>query len=117
MQSLVQRLLVNLPVRTIITLDEFHFLFSNLDADEVEKFGLYIRDLMLNPELPCQFVVTGSTHVLLQIAIDESARNGIHLHNAVRLELPLDETSVLEGGVTKELANHFKVSETEVVTV
>jgi hypothetical protein len=67
MQSLVQRLLVNLPVRTISTLDEFYFVFSNLDADELEKFGLYIRDLMLNPELPCQFVVTGS-HVLLQMA-------------------------------------------------
>jgi hypothetical protein len=72
---------------------------------------------MLKPELPCQFVVTGSTHVLLQIAIDESPRNGIHLHNAVRLELPLDETSMLVGGVTKELANHFKVLESEVVTV
>jgi hypothetical protein len=43
MQSLVQRLLVSLPFRTILTLDEYHFLFSNLDADEVEKFGLYPR--------------------------------------------------------------------------
>jgi hypothetical protein len=101
-------LLRALPVWTVVTLDEYHFLVTGLGKQELDIFSPWIRDLMLDAQNPCQFIVTGSTHLLVQMAIDASPRNGIDLGRAVHVQLPLDEPDLVEAA-RSEFAAHFQV--------
>jgi hypothetical protein len=63
----------------IVSLDEYHMLFANLKANDRQNLANFLRAILLDPESPCQFVVTGSTGAALISALSLSLPNGVWL--------------------------------------
>jgi hypothetical protein len=75
----IHRLLRQLTHYHIVTLDEYHMLFSSLNAEDAQLFANELRNLLLDEHHPVQFVVTGSTGAALINCLQLSIQNGISL--------------------------------------
>eukprot|EP00727_Mastigamoeba_balamuthi_P007719 m51a1_g3568 hypothetical protein (1378) ;mRNA; f:1080935-1091773 len=77
--ELLRDLVRSVPCYTIVTVDEYNMLFAGLSPHNIDDMALFMRDLLLSPDLPCQFVVTGSTSAAVVQAALISPSNGADL--------------------------------------
>eukprot|EP00727_Mastigamoeba_balamuthi_P007718 m51a1_g3567 hypothetical protein (393) ;mRNA; r:1079211-1080465 len=78
-QELLRDLVRSVPRYTIVTVDEYNMLFAGLSPRDIDDMALFMRDLLLSPDSPCQFVVTGSTSAAVVQAALISPSNGADL--------------------------------------
>jgi hypothetical protein len=78
----IQRLF-KLPTHyTIITIDEYQMLLANLPPLAQTHIAVHLRNIMLDHNSACQFIVTGSTGAALMSSLEESIQNGISVFKA-----------------------------------
>eukprot|EP00026_Physarum_polycephalum_P007023 Phypoly_transcript_07076.p1 GENE.Phypoly_transcript_07076~~Phypoly_transcript_07076.p1 ORF type:complete len:283 (+),score=22.64 Phypoly_transcript_07076:58-849(+) len=65
--------------QVIVTLDEFHFLFSGLLRDDRVKMASLIKYMTLFDQHKVYFVITSSTQPLLWTSLDYALANGVSL--------------------------------------
>lgn len=76
-----------------ISLDEFHNLFSGLDADAVANVAETAKHIFLDNESPCHFLLGGSTQATFWSAVGKAKDNGLRiLHEAHVLTTPFQAT-------------------------
>lgn len=61
---------------TIVTIDEYQMLLANLSVKDTTTMSADLRDIMLDPNSACLFVLTGSTSAALISSLEKSPPNG-----------------------------------------
>jgi hypothetical protein len=63
----------------IIVLDEYHFIFDSLSVAAMATMAEEMKEIVLDNDSPCYFVLAGSTQATFWWAIDQTRPNGLNM--------------------------------------